>query len=240
MKISTFTLGVLCCGLIISCQHPVKQTNKEFSTDFRSDECTFSTSGKNPYYILEPGYQLVLEGKQGNETFGLVTTVRDETKTIGGIETRVVEENESINGDTVEVSRNYLAYCEQTSSIFYFGEEVNMYREGKVVGHEGSWLAEGKNKPGILIPGTVLLGSRYYEEIAPGIAMDRAEIISTAETLKTQAGMFTGCLKVKEGNAMNPMEKEYKLYAPGVGLIQDENLQLVKYGFIQANEQEND
>ena len=83
------------------------------------------------------------------------------------------------------------------------------------------------------MPGLCLLGARYYQEIAPGIAMDRAEIISLSETYKTPAGNFTNCLKTEETSALNPKEKEFKRYAPGTGLIQDENLLLVKYGYVR-------
>ena len=83
------------------------------------------------------------------------------------------------------------------------------------------------------MPGLSLLGARYYQELAPGAAMDRAESVSISETLKTPAGTFTNCLKTLETTPLEPMEKEYKLYAPGVGLIKDEDMLLVKYGFIK-------
>jgi len=209
------------------------QNNKPFTDMFMQDSCTFSTSGRNTYFILEPGFQLVLEGKADGENSRLVITVLNETKKIGNTETRVVEENETVSGITIEISKNYFAFCKQTGSIYYFGEDVDMYKGGKIINHEGSWIAEGKNKAGIAMPGQVLLGSRYYQEIAPGVAMDRAEIISMTEKAKTVAGDFVNCLRTEETNSLKPKEKEYKLYAPGIGLIRDEELVLVKYGFIK-------
>ena len=62
------------------------------------------------------------------------------------------------------------------SDVFYFGEEVDDYKDGKIVDHGGAWRADNDNsKAGIIMPGTVLLGARHYQEIAPN-AMDRAEI----------------------------------------------------------------
>lgn len=209
--------------------------SKEFTDSFMQDSCTFSTTGRNMYFILEPHFQLTLQGIDEKDTVKLVITVLNETKIIGNVETRIVEENESVNGKTIEISRNYFALCKQTGSIFYFGEEVDIYKDGVVASHEGAWVAEGKNKAGIQMPGIILLGSRYYQEIAPGVALDRAEIIDNNETLKTPAGNFTGCLKTEESNALKPNEKEYKLYAPGIGLIKDEELLLVKFGFIRNN-----
>ncbi len=195
--------------------------------------CTFKTIGSTQYFILEPGYQLVLEGSEDNETVRLVITVLDETKKIGDIETRVVEENESVNGETIEISRNFFAFCEETSSVYYFGEEVDIYKNGEVVNHEGAWTAVGDNKAGIIMPGLILLGARYYQEIAPGAAMDRAEIISMTVNLLTPAGYFSDCLKILESTPLEPDEREFKIHAPGIGLVQDENLLLVKYGYVK-------
>jgi hypothetical protein len=82
------------------------------------------------------------------------------------------------------------------------------------------------------MPGTVLLGSRYYQELAPGVAMDRAEIISNQEKLETPAGNFTGVVKIRETTLLEPKDISYKLYAPTIGLVQDDKLLLIKYGFI--------
>jgi len=221
-------------GLSVSfycCAQEKNKSAKIFTDTFNLDSCSFSTTGRNQFFILEPGYQLTLEGKEDNEATKLVITVLDETKKVGNIETRVVEENESVNGQTVEISRNYFAFCQQTNSIFYFGEEVDNYKNGKIINHEGAWLAEGKNKPGLMMAGQPEVGYRYYQEIAPGIAMDRAEIISIGEEIKTSAGSWENCLAIEETTPLSPKEKEYKMYAPGIGLIKDGNLLLVKYGF---------
>lgn len=214
----------------------VSAQSRQFTEDLMQDGddgggCTFESTGRNRYFILEPGYQLTLESRNA----GLVITVLSETRKIGNVETRVVEENESEDGKTVEISRNFFAFCRQTGSVYYFGEEVDIYKNGKIVGHEGVWLAGGKNRAGLIMPGLVLLGARYYQEIAPGIAMDRAEIISTGQIRRTPAGSFTNCLKTEETNALSPKEKEYKFYAPGVGLVQEEDLLLTKYGFISGS-----
>jgi hypothetical protein len=204
--------------------------NKQFTQDFMLGECSFETTGRNRFFILEPGYQLILESKDGAR---LVITVLNETRKIGNVETRIVEENESEKGKTVEISRNFFAFCRQTSSVYYFGEEVDIYKDGKIVKGKDSWTAGGDNKAGLIMPGLFLLGARYFQEIAPGIAMDRAEIISINETKNTPAGNFADCLKTEESNALNSREKEYKFYAPNVGLIQDEDLLLTKYGFVK-------
>jgi hypothetical protein len=206
-----------------------KGTNSAWQSEFGISNCKLLTTGRNQYFVLEPGFQLVLEGDDTK----LQITVLNETKTVDGIITRVVEEKEWEDGKLYEISRNYFAMCERTKDVFYFGEDVDFYKNGKVVKHEGSWLAGNEgNKAGLIMPGTPKVGMKYYQEIAPKVAMDRAEIVSLDETCKTPAGTFSKCLKVKEGTALNIIEEEYKYYAPGIGLIQDEDLVLTKHGIV--------
>lgn len=161
-------------------------------------------------------------------------TVLDETREIDGVTTRVVEEREWKYGEMVEISRNFFAICPDTNDVFYFGEEVDIYRDGALVSHSGAWLAgEDGAKAGLMMPGRPEVGMKYYQEIAPRVAMDRAEIVSLDATLKTPAGSFSNCLRTMEGTALNPLEREYKIYASGIGLIQDESLLLTQYGFAE-------
>ena len=209
------------------------KTTERWTRDFGVEKDELLPSGRNPYFILEPGYQSTL--RNGNEQ--LVVTVLDDTKTVAGVTTRVVEERETKDGKPVEVSRNYFAISKRTNSVFYFGEEVVTYRDGKISGHEGAWLANGRDVNfGMMMPGDVLLSARYYQEIAPKVAMDRAEIVSTTETLTTPAGTFTNSVKIEETTPLEPGVKEYKYYARGVGLIKDGSLSLVKYGMVEKGQ----
>lgn len=142
--------------------------------------------------------------------------------------------NENGRTESYMKYRNYFAICEQTKDVFYFGEDVDFYKDDKIVKHDGSWLAGvNGNRAGLMMPGTPRVKMKYYQEIAPGVAMDRAEIISLDETCSTPAGTFTKCMKIKEGSSLEFFTKEYKYHAPGIGLVRDEDLRLVKYGFIK-------
>jgi hypothetical protein len=205
-------------------------TSSQWQKEFDLKSCNMLNTGKNQYFILEPGFQLVLKG---DDTV-LHITVLDKTKTVAGVETRVVEEREWEEGELKEVSLNYFAICEQTKDVFYFGEDVDNYDDGKVANHDGSWLAgQGENRAGMIMPGTPIEEMKYYQEIAPGVAMDRAEIVSLTETCRTPAGNFSSCMKVEEGSALSILEKEFKYHAPGIGLVKDEDLLLTKYGMLK-------
>lgn len=198
-----------------------------WTADFPIEKDEPVSIGRNPYFILEPGHYLVLEGG-GTQ---LVITVLNETKKVDGVETRVVEERESKGGKLMEISRNYYAISKRTNDVFYFGEEVNTYKDGKIVSHAGSWLS-GVNgaKFGLMMPGQPLLNARYFQELAPKVAMDRAKIVSMSEIVKTPAGEFKNCLKVEDSTPLQPFITDFKYYAQGIGMVQDGSLKLVKFG----------
>ena len=239
MMLAAVSAAILCGALVSGQQLAMagknNDTNKNqvgFTDEFFQEDCTFANTGSTPFFILEPNYQLVLSGeeKDGTET-ELVITVLDETEEVDGVQTRVVEEAESNDGEVVEISRNFFAICEETNSVFYFGEQVDVFEDGQVT-HPGEWRAgDGDNKAGIIMPGTILLGARYFQEIAD-VAMDRAEIVSMDAVVDTGAGEFDGVLKMKETTPLEPGHVEYKYHAKGVGLIQDENLKLDSAGFV--------
>ena len=204
-----------------------------WTKEFNIELCNFSSTGNNTYFILEIGWQLILEGIEGGDNVKVNITVLNKTEMVNGIETRVVQEYETVNDEVIEISLNYFAICEQTNSVFYFGENVSNFSGGEIVSHSGSWRAdEGDNKPGLIMPGVILLGARYYQEIAPGVAMDRAEIMKNNETVTTPAGTFEKCLVVRESSPLEPFIYQNKYHAPDIGYIIDVNLELTQYGFI--------
>ena len=219
--ISCLTAGVA-LGIVVACalsgavEKETEDVLAGWTTDFTAEKPDLVSSGRNPYFILEPGYVLVLEG--GDER--LTITVKNETNMVDGVECRVVEEHETKAGKVIEVSNNYFAISKRTNSVYYFGEDAG-----------GAWRSGEKGvRFGLMMPGLPLLKGRHYQEIAPGDAMDRAEILSVTETVTTPAGEFKNCLKMEETTPLEPAEKAHKFYAPGVGLVREGSLKLVKHG----------
>ena len=200
----------------------------KFTDRFDIAKDDLSASGKSNYFILEPGYSATYEGKEDDEPTVLTITVTHETKTVDGVETRIVEEKESAGGELKEISRNYFAISKTTGNVYYFGEDSATYKNGKVSNREGSWTAGISGAHfGLGLPGKPKVGDAYYQELAPKVAMDRAEVVSVSEIVKTPVGEFKDCIKTEETSALEK-GKEYKLYAPGVGLVQDAKLKLTK------------
>jgi hypothetical protein len=229
-------VGLAALLALVAAAGPALAHDPDFTSQFRLEDCTWLSNGEqNPYFKLRPGYRLTLEGE--DET-ALVTVLR-QTKRIKfttpngkrlNVITRVVEEREFEDDELVEVSRNFFARCKETSDIFYFGEEVDDFEDGELVGHEGAWLAGVDGAlPGIIMPGTFLLGARYFQEIAPGVALDRGENVAMDIDITTPAGAFHDCVSVVDTDALDPEDPgDVKIYCPGVGIVMDEDLELVE------------
>jgi hypothetical protein len=203
---------------------------QDWQAVFSVEKKMLGTKGSNPYFNLTPGYQLAYRNGPVTD----ILTVLNETKVIDGVESRVVEDREMKDGQLTELTRDYYAIDSATNDIYYFGEEVDVYRNGKVAGHEGTWLS-GVNgaRFGLMMPGKPRAGQRFYQEQAPGVGMDRAEIIAEAEKVVTPAGSFAQCVHTLETSPIEKGLKDHKWYAPGVGQVKDGKLVLVKYGMIK-------
>jgi hypothetical protein len=242
--------------------------NDEFTTDFRLEDCKFKTKGINPYFILKPSYRLVLETPEDeDEREKSVETVLHDTKWINldgrKIKTRVLEERafewDEDEGEwkTIEISLNWFAICKKTNAVYYFGEESRDCPEGFDENDEceggadpaGSWEAGVDGAlPGLMMTGTPLLGAKYFQEIAPPGAVDRGQIaemgLAWPEDLEPgEEPEFTGCIKIFDTNPTPDGEcgeEDAKIYCPGIGLVQDQDLELTFSGFVDDDDDNDD
>lgn len=227
------TVALLCAASVVGAAAAARAhcpTNEPYTQWFRQSECTFATTGDNPYFPLQPGYWLHLRGYEDGEWTRVDITVLDETEVVAGVTTRVVEEREWVDGELVEVSRNFLALCTQTHNLFYFGEDVDIYEDGQIVSHHGAWRAgQNQARAGVLMPGSFLVGSRYYQEVAPGVALDRGCNSRAGLAVYTPAGSFQGCVEVIETSPLEPGHESVKVYCPGIGLVRDDVIRLIDW-----------
>jgi hypothetical protein len=227
----------------------------KFTMDFRLGDCTFVTSDQsspgNPYFPLVPGRQLVLESEEDGERVEITTCLDDGsncstldgtpvpgiyTVALRGIKTRVVEERESEDGALVEISHNFFARCLENGSVFYLGEKVQKIENGQVIGNPGAWEAGVSNaRPGVIMPGIYLLGSRYFQEIAHGVALDRGENVRmgfdvVVDLVGEGRVKLEDCVKVVESSVLDTGQSQ-KIYCPDVGLVFDSGAELVERSF---------
>jgi hypothetical protein len=178
----------------------------------------------NPYLPLASLKQDILEGKEGSKELRIERTMKPEirkTFKVGKqtIEVLVMEDREFENGKLSEVTLDYFAQADD-GTVYYLGEDVDEYKDGKVVGHSGAWLYGKQTQvPGVLMPGNPKVGARFRSEDVPKITTEDNEVLSLSETVTVPAGTYPDCLKMKE--VLSDGAVEYKYYAKGVGCIKE-------------------
>lgn len=211
-----------------------------FTNQFPISACVFNTQGGNDFLKLQVNRQLYLSNKFCDDCVKedgleeLWITVLPETRVIKflhgskllTVRTRVLEEFETVDGKLEEVSHNFVADCDPMNDVYYFGEDV-FDGEGKPL--PDAWLAGKKGaRPGILMPDRAfLLGSRYFQEIAPN-AKDRAEHTSMGFEVEVPAGVFKNCVEITETTPLEPGSESLKTYCPNVGMVRDGDLELIR------------
>lgn len=221
------TTGVILCSLL-SCNG----SSNPFEENLDITVCDpaagpFSITFTNPYLPYVVGTQSTFQGNDGGDALELIVTVLDETQVVAGVTTRVVEERESANGELVEISRNFFVQAPD-GSVCYFGEDVAIYENGVVVDSAGQWRA-GLNSaiPGIFMPADPAVGQAFRQEVAPGVAEDRVEIVAAGETVVVPFGTFTNTIRFRETTPLEPGASSTKVYARDFGQIVDDVVRLI-------------
>lgn len=185
----------------------------------------------NPYLPLTVGRQWVLEGSEDGQQLRLTVTVLPDTQVVAGVLTRVVEEREVSlpSAAPIEISRNYFAQAPD-GTVCYYGEAVDIYENGVITRHDGAWEAGVKGAaPGIFMPATPAVGDGFRNEVAPGVAEDRVEIVAIGESVTVPAGTFTNTVRFRETTPLEPGAASGKVYAAGLGILVDSRLRLVSH-----------
>lgn len=214
-----------CSGGGGSCKPPGNPESPEIDASVCAATAgPFSTDLDHEFLPLAVGAVHVLQGVEHGVTVRVEITALAETQVVAGVATRVVQERESEDGVVVEISRNFMAMT-TGGTLCYFGETVDDYENGVIVGHPGEWAAgvDGA-EPGILLPASPSVGQWYRQETAPGIAEDRALHTAMGEPVTVASGTYSDTLRVLEWSPLECGTSD-KLYARGVGMIFDDGVE---------------
>jgi len=180
----------------------------------------FTTEIDNPYFPIVPGTRRVFrETDAEGAVRRVVVTVTNKTKTIMGIEARVVHDVVTEDGQVTEDTYDWYAQ-DSDGSLWYLGEDTKEYEDGKLKSTEGSWEAgvDGA-QPGIIVPANPKPGLTYREEYYAGHAEDGAEILSLTAQADVPYGTFDHVLQTRNFTPLEPDLVEEKFYASGVGPV---------------------
>lgn len=185
------------------------------------DPADFTTNIDNPYWPMRPGSHWVYREVENGETQRVDVTVTNQTKTLEGIEARVVHDRVSRNGETLEDTYDWYAQ-DSAGNLWYLGEDTAEYENGKLKTKEGSWAAgvDGA-EPGVVVPAHPKQGMTYREEYYAGHAEDGAEVLGVNSQVQVPFGRFQNAMLTRNFSTIEPTVEEMKLYAKGVGPVME-------------------
>ena len=184
---------------------------------------TNPTTITNAHLPLGNLTQDVLEGTEGGATSRVIRTRLPGTRTFSfngqQVQAIIVSDTVYTNGQVSEVALDYFAQSDN-GDVYYFGEDVDEYVNGQVVNHDGTWhLGVDTDKPGLFLPATPNVGDKFRSEDVPGVTRENDEVIAIEESVTVPAGSYQHCVKVRE--ILSDGAVEYKIYAPGVGVVKE-------------------
>jgi hypothetical protein len=180
----------------------------------------------NPYFPLAVGSRWVYEGEADElgQVEHIEVVVLPERKEVLGISATVVRDTVSVGGVVQEDTYDW--YAQDTDgNVWYLGEDVKNYEDGKLVDTDGSFEAGVDGAlPGIVMLAHPKVGDAYRQEFYVGEAEDLGEVVSVGGDKTVPAGRYSDVLVTKDWNPLEPEVIEQKTYAPGVGVIFEEHL----------------
>jgi hypothetical protein len=185
------------------------------------DPAEFTTAIDNRYWPMTPGSRWVYREAEDGKVNRVVVTVTKRTKTIDGIEARVVRDVVSKQGSgvPVEVTNDYYSQ-DSEGNVWYLGEDTTEYQHGRPASTAGSFAAgvDGA-EAGVAVPADPQQGLSYRQEYYAGEAEDEGEVLRTGEQAEVPFGHFDDVLATRDTNPLEPKVVEYKYYAPDVGPV---------------------
>jgi hypothetical protein len=184
-----------------------------------------SASITNNYFPIRQGEIRTYTGSLG-ESF--VMTAAGAGPTILRVRTAKVHD-QAYDGDRlIEDTFDYFAQ-DKSGNVWYFGEDSTAYsydKDGNLIGTStaGSWRAGVHDGlPGFIMPMNKAVGFNYYQEFSPDDgAVDEATTLAVLPSFTIGIGTFSNVLQVLETTALEPKARDIKYYAPGVGLIAED------------------
>jgi hypothetical protein len=161
------------------------------------------------------------EDKDGTKTRGVMTLL-ERTKRFEvnrqQVDAAVIQDNSYKDGKLIEIAYDYFAQADD-GTVYYLGENVSNYENGKVIDHHGTWLlGKDTDVPGVAMPAHPRLGGQHRLEDVPGITSESNRVEEVGMRAQANGKLYTDVIRISE--FIQPEgETEQKLYAPGVGKI---------------------
>ncbi|MGH2965610.1 MAG: hypothetical protein ACRDMH_09555 [Solirubrobacterales bacterium] len=183
----------------------------------------FTDKITNPYTPWIPGTTHIFKGTRDGVPTKTRVSVTNATKTIMGVKCVTVQDVVTSNGSLVEKTTDWYSQ-DSKGNVWYFGEQTAEYANGVVTTTAGTWEAGvDKAKPGIVMEAHPKKGDHYRQEFRPGVALDKATVLSTNATRTVPGGTYHHLVATDDINPLDPSKHETKWFAKGIGFIEARN-----------------
>jgi hypothetical protein len=181
---------------------------------------TFSNPGAitNPLLPYTKVDQIVQIGQKEGLPHRTELTLLPGSKTIQwlgeGTNVRALQFVAYLDGRILETAIDYVAQADG-GAVWYFGEDVNNYTDGRVANTEGTWRAGKDIPPAMIMPAKPQVGNVYRVENTPGVVFEEVKVKAVNQTLEGPRGLVQGVMFVQQ-IGMDGMPV-IKAFVPGYG-----------------------
>ena len=176
------------------------------------------TSITNPLHPTSEVQQTIYGGHVDDKPFRTEVTLFPDTKPIvwqgKTVDTAVSQYVAYLDGRIHEVAIDWYAQADD-GSVWYFGEDVFNYEDGKVADTNGTWVAGDTTPAAMIMPARPQIGNVYRPENAPGIAFEEVRVDKADLQVDGPSGKISGAIEVNELHMDGT--REGKIFAPGYG-----------------------
>ena len=208
------------------------EINPDDFVDFEEILSGSETLIPNRYFPLIPGTTWeYLAIDADDEVFErILVEVLEETKEILGVNCIVVRDRvweiDDVGEETLIEDTDDWYGQDTDGNVWYIGEIAQEFEDGELVSLEGSWKAGRDDaKAGYIMYANPQSDDYYRQEFFLGDAEDMGEVISRdEESEEVPFGSYDNdVLKTRDWTPIEPDVLEFKYYAPGVGMVLEEN-----------------
>ncbi len=181
---------------------------------------TFSkpTRITNPLHPTSEVTQVIMGGQVDDKPFRTEVTLLPGTKPIPfkgtTVDTAITQYVAYSDGRIHEVALDWYAQADD-GSVWYFGEDVFNFEDGKVADTKGTWIANETTPAALIMPAKPAVGNVYRPENAPEVVFEQVRVEKVDQTISGPSGDISGAIEVMELHMDGTSEG--KVFAPGYG-----------------------
>ncbi len=181
---------------------------------------TFSnpTNVTNPLFPVSTQSRVILLGTVDGAPLRVEVTLMPTTRVItwngDAVETLVSQYVAFLGGRIHEVALDWYAQADD-GAVWYFGEDVFNYEDGRVADTDGTWLAGVDGPAGMIMAGNPQTGDVWRPENICELVFEEVTVQSTGVTVNGPKGPIGGSVVVRELHLDGSQES--KTFAPGYG-----------------------